>query len=319
MAGLLGVILAGDAQAQAQKRAPPRQAAVASKVKLPKVAPFPPARPRPATARPAVSPPGAPTAPSPATTQVAAPPELSACRQRLTPEFAVIHALPPITGEGGCGVADPVRLEAIKTDKGQVTLAPPAVVRCEMAEAITHWVREDVAPALAGNGGVAALTSGTGYECRGRNRAAGARLSEHATGNALDLRGLKLANGKALDLTDPDAPKELRQKLQASACARFTTVLGPGSDGMHEDHIHMDILERRGGYRICQWSVLDAAEAAALAAVAAAEAARDNPQSTPIPHDSGKAPGTIGAPATRRTTTGGKIDPGEGGSRRRGR
>jgi hypothetical protein len=34
-------------------------------------------------------------------------------------------------------------------------------------------------------------------------------------------------------------------------------VLGPGSDGYHEEHIHLDIAERSHGYRICQWNVLD--------------------------------------------------------------
>ena len=42
-----------------------------------------------------------------------------------------------------------------------------------------------------------------------------------------------------------------------SACARFSTVLGPGSDWYHEDHIHLDLMERRGNYRICQWNVWD--------------------------------------------------------------
>jgi Extensin-like protein C-terminus len=40
-------------------------------------------------------------------------------------------------------------------------------------------------------------------------------------------------------------------------CARFSTVLGPGSDGYHEDHIHLDLMERHNNYRICQWNVWD--------------------------------------------------------------
>jgi hypothetical protein len=50
-------------------------------------------------------------------------------------------------------------------------------------------------------------------------------------------------------------PKDLRLGLRASACRSFTTVLGPGSDGYHEGHIHLDIAERRSGYRICEWDV----------------------------------------------------------------
>jgi len=58
-----------------------------------------------------------------------------------------------------------------------------------------------------------------------------------------------------VELTDPQLPRDFRDGLRKSACARFTTVLGPGSDGSHEDHIHVDLLERRGGYRICEWEV----------------------------------------------------------------
>jgi hypothetical protein len=43
--------------------------------------------------------------------------------------------------------------------------------------------------------------------------------------------------------------------MRQSACTRFTTVLGPGSDRDHETHLHVDLAERRGGYRICQWTL----------------------------------------------------------------
>jgi hypothetical protein len=42
-----------------------------------------------------------------------------------------------------------------------------------------------------------------------------------------------------------------------SVCARFSTVLGPGSDWYHEDHIHLDLMERHNNYKICQWDVWD--------------------------------------------------------------
>jgi hypothetical protein len=93
------------------------------------------------------------------------------------------------------------------------------------------------------------------YECRGQNRVRGATLSEHGRANALDLRGFKLANGKMVELTDVNVAKEWRESLRASACVRFHTVLGPGSDGNHETHIHVDLAERRSGYKICQWDV----------------------------------------------------------------
>ncbi len=86
---------------------------------------------------------------------------------------------------------------------------------------------------------------------------AGAQLSEHGRANALDVRGFRLANGQSISLTDRNVPRELRENVLHSVCARFTTVLGPGSDWYHEEHIHLDLMARHNNYRICQWNVLD--------------------------------------------------------------
>lgn len=181
----------------------------------------------------------------------------SLCRQRLTPEIAIIHPLPPVTGPGACGVADPVRLEAIWTPAGKrINVSPHAVLGCDMAAAVAHWVRDEADPLVEELAGpIATLAVDAAFECRGRNRIAGAKVSQHGFGNALDVHGFTLTGGKLIVLTDTAVSKELRERLQVSACARFTTVLGPGSDGYHENHVHLDVLQRRGGYRICQWEV----------------------------------------------------------------
>jgi len=117
---------------------------------------------------------------------------------------------------------------------------------------------EPSAPLAAGLGSaISDLDNFDSFECRGRNRVVGARLSEHGRANALDVRAFKLANGRSISLTDRTVPRELRETVLHSVCARFSTVLGPGSDWYHEDHIHLDLMERRGNYRICQWNVWD--------------------------------------------------------------
>jgi hypothetical protein len=93
------------------------------------------------------------------------------------------------------------------------------------------------------------------YECRSRNGVAGAPISEHRRANAIDVHSFTLADGKRYELTDPLMNEAVREKLKASACTRFTTVLGPGSDGYHEEHIHLDIAERHNEFRICQWDI----------------------------------------------------------------
>ncbi len=188
------------------------------------------------------------------------PPPLSACRQALSEEIAIAPSIPDITGPGGCGGEDLVRLEAVVLpDKHRVALKPAAILRCTMASAIADWIRTDMAPLTAGLGSeISDLDNFDSFECRGRNRVPGAQLSEHGRANALDVRGVKLANGQSISLTDRNVPREVRENVLHSVCARFMTVLGPGSDGYHEDHIHLDLMERHNNYKICQWNVWDA-------------------------------------------------------------
>jgi len=174
-----------------------------------------------------------------------------------------MHPLPATTGPGACGAEDLVQLEAVVLKDGQrVTLAPAATLRCSMAETVARWIRADVAPAAAMLSSPArAIKVAGSYECRGRDRVPDAKPSEHGHANALDLRGVTLANGKMVEFTDKAASKEFRELIRQSACNTFTTVLGPGSDDFHSDNIHLDLIERKSGYRICQWDVLTMPEA----------------------------------------------------------
>lgn len=182
--------------------------------------------------------------------------EASDCRQRLE-KIAVIAAMPRLIGPGACGGADMVRVDAVLlADNKRVDIKPAPYLRCAMAEQLVSWVRDDAAPRVAAAGPeLRVLETYDDFECRGRNRIVGAKLSEHGKGNAVDVRGLTLADKHFVSLTDMTVAKDLREDLRKSACSRFTTVLGPGSDGYHESHIHLDLAERHNGYRICQWDV----------------------------------------------------------------
>jgi hypothetical protein len=225
-------------------------------------------RPRPPELRPAVEdaapaaaeePPASEEDKKPEAAEAAppGPPPPSACFVSLQKQ-AVIRALPAINKPGGCIAADVVELEAvILADKRQVAMEPPPTFRCGMAQAVTDWVRDDIASATNTQFGspLRAVENLASYDCRGRNNIAGALLSEHGKANALDVHALKLVNGSMALLTDPNVPKDFRDGLRKSACARFRTVLGPGSDGYHEDHVHVDLAERKNDYRLCQWDV----------------------------------------------------------------
>jgi hypothetical protein len=180
----------------------------------------------------------------------------TACELRLA-GLATFKPLPTLIGPGACGASDVVRLEAIvMPDKTQVTVSPAATLRCGMAESLALWIRNDVAPAVATLGApLAEIANYDSFNCRGRNRIIGARLSEHGKANALDIRALKLTNGTVIEPTSPIVSMAFRETMRNSACEHFMTVLGPGSDGYHETHVHVDLAERARGYRVCQWDV----------------------------------------------------------------
>jgi hypothetical protein len=178
------------------------------------------------------------------------------CDQRLQ-IIGVIEPVPRLVGPGSCGGSDMIRLEAVLLAGGtRIELKPAPVIRCAFAEALAAWLRAEAAPRAAKLGSPLHTVETSGdFECRGRNRVAGAKVSEHGKGNAVDVRSFVLANGHALSLTDVAVAKDFREDLRDSACHRFTTVLGPGSDGYHESHIHLDLIERSHGFRMCQWDV----------------------------------------------------------------
>ncbi len=183
----------------------------------------------------------------------------SPCQARLADGLAIFQPLPPLVGEGACGAMEAIRLEEIVlADGARISLTTPAILRCPMAEAVAHWVRDDVAPAAGRLGApLRAIENYGSYECRGRNRVVGAKLSEHGLADALDVRGIKLADGRLIPFGRSVGALEFREEMRAAACARFATVLGPASDGYHEDHIHFDLAERRNGFKLCQWDVRD--------------------------------------------------------------
>jgi hypothetical protein len=180
----------------------------------------------------------------------------SACQLRLA-KVATFKSVPVLIGAGECGATDAVVLDGVMLpDRAKVAISPPATLRCTTAEEVAAWLRDDIAPAVLKLGApLRGLDNFDSYECRGRNRVRGATLSEHGRANAIDVRGFKLANGETIGLTDVNVAKAWRDGIRAGACTRFSTVLGPGSDGHHEEHIHVDLAERRGGYKICEWDV----------------------------------------------------------------
>ncbi|WP_439139326.1 extensin family protein [Roseicyclus sp.] len=154
---------------------------------------------------------------------------------------------PIYTGTGGCGIVEPILLREVDG----IALSSPATINCDTARALQQWVRQSLVPEVGRyGGGVRSLRVVASYACRTRNNQPGARLSEHARGNAIDIAGIGLADGTELTvLTDWRTRREggILRDLHRGACGPFGTVLGPESDRFHRDHFHFDVARHRGG------------------------------------------------------------------------
>jgi hypothetical protein len=179
---------------------------------------------------------------------------------RIKPS-AALRELAAIDGPGICGLERPLRVTALKD--GALPLDKAIVTDCPMVAALEDWLDAVVQPAAMARFGVAVteLDVFGGYSCRTVDNLAGEKLSEHAFGNAVDVSGFGLADGRKIVIvrdwkrTDTQESAFLHE-AHAGACGEFMTVLGPGSDAFHYNHFHLDMAMRgrtnTGARRYCR-------------------------------------------------------------------
>ncbi len=158
------------------------------------------------------------------------------------------YSVPRITEtNSGCGIDNPVEVHYVSG----VQLNQPATLNCKTARTLREWVDNAAQPSIAKlNARISEMRVFASYSCRTRNNQAGARLSEHSLGNAIDIGGFTLSNGTVITVEDDwggsRTGKALR-KMYTSACGLFGTTLSPDSDVYHQDHMHFDTASYRGG------------------------------------------------------------------------
>lgn len=172
---------------------------------------------------------------------------------------AYVRPMEEIDGPGVCGLERPLRVSGLRG--GNVGVSPPATIGCPLTAALDRWIAASVQPAAQRYFGsrVVEITQIASYGCRGRNGNNYGNISEHAFGNALDVVAFRLANGQNIVVVKAWGRGTAReqaflQAVFAGACAEFYTVLGPGSDSYHYNHIHVDLLvsNARNGRHFCQ-------------------------------------------------------------------
>ena len=151
------------------------------------------------------------------------------------------------------------------------TLTPPATLACPIVSALDHWVGEGVQPAAMRWFGtpVTEIKQISAYSCRSMVGAGGSGISEHAFGNAIDIAAFTFADGRRVTVQEgwhgtPEEQGFLRD-VHLAACDNFTTVLAPGYNAAHYNHIHVDLMRRSSGERPCRPEAISGEVAAAKA------------------------------------------------------
>jgi hypothetical protein len=138
------------------------------------------------------------------------------------------------------------------------TLTPSATLACPLVSALDRWVSEGVQPAALHWFGspVVTIKQISAYSCRAMVGAGTHHISEHAFGNALDIAAFTLADGRTITVQRGwhGSPEEqgFLHDVQLYACETFNTVLSPGYNAAHYNHIHVDLMRRASGRRPCR-------------------------------------------------------------------
>ncbi|HEX8667179.1 MAG TPA: extensin family protein [Allosphingosinicella sp.] len=179
------------------------------------------------------------------------------CRALLGRAGVRFTALPPRTG-GQCGYKDAVRFRtggAVRIGYRPGDLG----TSCAVAAGLALWEWHVVQPAALEQFGtnVVAVEHFGSYSCRriyGRSEGV---WSEHATANAVDIAGFRLADGRRVTVVgnwkDSGAKGRVLHQVRDGACRLFATTLSPDYNAAHRDHLHLDQASRGStGWRACR-------------------------------------------------------------------
>lgn len=227
-----------------------------------------PAKPEPSKSEPATE--AAPTAeakptaepekpapPPPPPIMTEDPQAYNQCIKDLKDAGVTFTEKPRMDDGDGCGIDKPIEVSKILPG---VSLVPSGTLRCQAALELSQWVKTVVIPAadqaMPEKGKLTTVNQASTYVCRKRNSLSEGKISEHARGNAIDIAALTFEKGKVPMTIAPEKEPTMngafQRTLNASACLYFTTVLAPGSDETHQDHMHLDLIKRTNDARYCR-------------------------------------------------------------------
>jgi hypothetical protein len=179
------------------------------------------------------------------------------CRALLENAGAEDERAPPVSAGDQCGYDNGIRL---RPEGRPVRYTPsPLVASCQVAAAMFILERQVIEPAARRHLGsdVAAIEHFGSYSCRRLYGREEGEFSEHATANALDIAGFRIADASRIRVArdwDSEGPEgRFLREVRDGACKLFSTVLSPDYNAAHADHLHLDQADRgRMGWRLCR-------------------------------------------------------------------
>ena len=141
-----------------------------------------------------------------------------------------------------CGFYD-----ALTLDRSAVPYSASLQMTCPLTAALAVWERQVLLPAAERHLGapVSRIETYGSYSCRRKYNRMSGDFSEHATANAIDISGFRLADGRVVSLSrdwDKGTPEAaFLADLRAGACKIFSVVLSPDYNAAHKDHFHLDM------------------------------------------------------------------------------
>ncbi len=148
-----------------------------------------------------------------------------------------------------CPLTNTLRIQG-----GDVALSSSFLSSCRLAVAYALFDIHQLQPAAQAVFGqkVTQVDHLGSFACRNIYNRSEGRLSQHATANALDIAGFRLADGRRISVLkdwkdEGDAGRFLRL-VRDGACQQFNTVLSPEYNAAHRNHFHLDM----GRWRVCR-------------------------------------------------------------------
>ena len=144
----------------------------------------------------------------------------------------------------GCAMPQGLTLE-----QSRISYGGGIQLTCPATAALLMWERHVVAPAAEehlGSEVVRIRHYGT-YACRNVNHSESGRRSGHARGDAIDIAGFDLADGRKVSVLkdwDKETPEaRFLSEVHEGACGLFSTVLGPDYNALHANHFHFEMAQ----------------------------------------------------------------------------